>query len=85
MTKVISAKFDSKCLECGKKVKVGQTVTWEKGKGVYCSKCKPVNKQKVSRQSAAPQSTGRYVKCWECGCSYYDSNWYPGKDSYCGC
>lgn len=26
MTKVISAKFDSKCLECGKKVKGG--LTW---------------------------------------------------------
>jgi len=81
----IIAKFDSRCISCGKKIRKGQTVVWEKGKGVYCNKCKapkaPVKRKR--KENNVPR--GRWVTCWECGRRYFDNDWYPGKDTYCGC
>lgn len=81
----ITAKFDSRCVECGKKIKRGQTVVWEKGVGVYCNKCRTPEKKTATSSPSRPPRQGRWVTCWECGRKYYDNDWYPGKDTYCGC
>lgn len=38
-TKVISSKFKTTCLNCGKTVNEGETVLWIKGVGVICRNC----------------------------------------------
>lgn len=82
---IITVKYDGKCVSCGKKVRAGQKVVWEKGKGVYCNKCKAPKATANNKVNNFPRYNGRWVICWECGRRYYDNSWYPGKDTYCGC
>ena len=39
--KMIRAKYASECRECGAGIESGESVWWERGRGVWCDGCEP--------------------------------------------